>query len=193
MVKAIIFDFFDVIYSDCLRVWLDKHGYKKEGKIAEASYLIDSGVISEKEFMERLAEVSGMTAKDVESELDSFAICDFEVVEFIKKLRADYPIGLISNAGAEYLRFLLKDNDLESLFDEILISAEVGMVKPEEKIFRLMLDKLKVHSSETIFIDDHKRNVDAAVSLGIHGIWYQGLEKLQNELTSLGIIKNLKI
>src|SRR6185437_7867280 len=132
MVKAIIFDFFDVIYSDCLRVWLDKHGYKKEGKIAEASYLIDSGVISEKEFMERLAEVSGMTAKDVESELDSFAICDFEVVEFIKKLRADYPIGLISNAGAEYLRFLLKDNDLESLFDEILISAEVGMVKPEE-------------------------------------------------------------
>lgn len=187
MYKAIIFDFFDVIYTDSLRVWLSKHGFKKEGKLAEASYLLDNGVIGEKDFMERLSEVSGIPAKDVESELDSFEICDFEVVKFIKKLRKSYTVGLISNCGAEYLRFLLKDKDLESLFDEILISAEVGIVKPDPKIFQLMLDKLKVDPSEAIFIDDHKSNVEAAQALGIYGVWYQGLKKLRQELIELGL------
>ncbi len=55
----------------------------------------------------------------------------------------------------------------------IVFSSEVGVCKPEPKIFQRALEQLGVDASETLFIDDRERNVHGANALGIHAIHYK--------------------
>lgn len=186
MFKAVIFDFFDVIHTDSLRVWLKKYDFKKEGDFAEASRLVDAGDIDEEGFIHMLSLASGISVSSIKSEFKEFATFDHDIIDLIKTLHKKYSLGLISNGGADYLRLTLKESDIESLFDEIIISAEVGMLKPDPKIFQLMLGKLKIDAKEAIFIDDRKENIEAAKSLGMFGILYKDFKMLHRDLIRLG-------
>lgn len=187
MFKAIFFDFFDVIHTDSLRVWLKKYNLKKEGVYAQASHLIDSGDINEDEFIKMLSRASGIPSFTITTDFKKFATFDYEVIDIIKKLRKKYKLGLISNGGADYIRTTLQNNDLEILFDEVLISAEIGMLKPDLKIYKYMLDKLKLEPQETVFIDDHKNNIEAAQTLGMFGIIYTTCNNLKKQLNRIDI------
>jgi putative hydrolase of the HAD superfamily len=86
-------------------------------------------------------------------------------------LRAVHDAGvrtaLLSNSWglADYPRDLFP-----GLFDAVVISAEVGMRKPEERIFRHAADLLGVAPAECVFIDDIQANVVAAEALGMTGV-----------------------
>ncbi|MHB8588277.1 MAG: HAD family hydrolase [Candidatus Dormibacteraceae bacterium] len=88
-----------------------------------------------------------------------------QLVELLHHLGGRVRLGLLSNAGPG-LRELVAP--LAGLFDDIVISAEVGLRKPEPAIYRLALQHLGVEPAETLFIDDLQRNVDAARMLGLH-------------------------
>jgi putative hydrolase of the HAD superfamily len=80
---------------------------------------------------------------------------------------AGVPTALLSNSWglADYPRHLFPE-----MFDAVVISAEVGMRKPEERIFRHAADLLGVALAECVFIDDIKANVVAAEALGMTGL-----------------------
>jgi putative hydrolase of the HAD superfamily len=80
---------------------------------------------------------------------------------------AGVPTALLSNSWglADYPRHLFPE-----MFDAVVISAEVGMRKPEERIFRHAADLLGVGLAECVFIDDIKANVVAAEALGMTGL-----------------------
>jgi HAD superfamily hydrolase (TIGR01509 family) len=59
------------------------------------------------------------------------------------------------------------------IFDVTIFSAEVGLAKPDPRIYQLVLDKLGVKAGQAIFVDDFQANVDAANSLGIHGVSFK--------------------
>jgi HAD superfamily hydrolase (TIGR01509 family) len=73
------------------------------------------------------------------------------------------------------------------LFDEIAISAEVGLIKPEPAVFKHILKQLGVQAGEAIFIDDSPTNVQAAEALGIRSFVFAGTEALRKELAAAGI------
>ena len=74
--------------------------------------------------------------------------------------------GLLSNSwGNDYPRELWRE-----LFDTVVISAEVGLRKPDEAIFRLALDRVGLEAGECVFIDDIDHNVRAAEALGMVGL-----------------------
>ncbi len=112
---------------------------------------------------------------------------DTQVLTLIAKLRGRYKIGLLSNTSAEYLRGLLGDHDIERYFDAVVISSEVGMLKPDPSIFEHMLANLGTKPAETIFIDDSPRNVAGAEAVGMIGITYTDVDQLRADLTVHGV------
>ena len=94
------------------------------------------------------------------------------IVEIIQKYKSEYKIALISNYPP-HLREKLQKQNLTNLFDEIIISSEVGYQKPEPEIFRLLCDKLNIMTSELIFIDDSKKSLEGAESIGYTTILYK--------------------
>ena len=76
-------------------------------------------------------------------------------------------------------------HEWDGLFDDIVISGEVGMRKPEERIFRHALDRLGLPGEECVFIDDIEANIQAAGALGIIGIHHRDADTTIAELESV--------
>lgn len=89
--------------------------------------------------------------------------------------------ALLSNSwGDQYLR-----DGWSDLFDAVVISGEVGMRKPEPEIFRHTVALLGLDPHECVFVDDHDRNIRAAATLGITGVWHHAYDQTVAELETL--------
>lgn len=187
MYKAIIFDFFDVIRTDAYKSWLKLHDYKLEGAFLETVQRQDRGEIGVDEFLAILSKLTGQVAEEIFKEMEAGASINYDVLSVIERLRGRYKVGLLSNAPSEFLRKILQDNDLERYFDEITISSEVGLIKPEAEVFEHILAKMDVPASEAIFIDDNPKHVTGSQAVGITGILFTDVSQLLADLSRLGI------
>ena len=185
MIRAIIFDFFDVIRTDGYNRWLEQHGYEREDTFLEASEKHDRGEYSEQEFFQALADASGQTVEQVEREFEADNELNEPLVEYIQTLQTTYRIALLSNSSSEYLRNELAKYDLEKYFDEIVISSEVKLIKPEPAVFKHTMQKLNVQPNECIFTDDNSRHTNAASQLGIHTIVYTSVNELKQRVEQI--------
>jgi 2-haloacid dehalogenase len=78
--------------------------------------------------------------------------------------------------------------DFLSWFDGIVVSGEEGVIKPDARIFRILLERFRIVPGEAVFVDDNPANAAAAQALGIHGIHFRSPELLRFELETLGIL-----
>ena len=95
-------------------------------------------------------------------------------------------VGLLSNAMGGLDRVLTRFGVLD-LFDSIVSSAEVGLIKPDPEIYTLACERLGVTPRESLFIDDQKLNTDAASALGMQALQYVGLQTVQQAADLLGL------
>ncbi|MEJ7629718.1 MAG: HAD family phosphatase [Nocardioidaceae bacterium] len=98
---------------------------------------------------------------------------DTELVDYLRGLRPAYTTGIISNSadGArreEQLRW-----QFEQLVDEIVYSHEVGVAKPDRRIYELACERLDVAPHELVFLDDVQACVDGASAVGIHALLHR--------------------
>ncbi len=105
-------------------------------------------------------------------------------VEILEKLKAfnKFKIYALSNWSAETFPLALNKFDFLHWFDGRLISGEEGLVKPNPDIFHLLRDRYGLVAAETLFIDDNRRNADAARSLGYHVVHFISPEHLKESL-----------
>lgn len=185
MIRAIIFDFFDVFRSDSYNRWLRKHDLEREGVYLTASEKHDRGEYSDKQFYQAVGDASGESSEQVKQEMETGNGLNKTLVEYLTTLKGQYKIALLSNSSSEYLRNELAKYDLEPYFDEIAISSEIGLIKPEPKIFRYITQKLSVEPTECVFIDDNPKHITAAEKLGLHGIVYCDVPLLKRQLQQL--------
>ena len=91
---------------------------------------------------------------------------------------------LLSNISIGFADYYCKNIDVErvlSLFDGLVFSGKIGLVKPNADIFNYLLNKFDLKPEKTIFIDDNIRNIDGAKSLGINGYLFDGdVEKIKS-------------
>jgi 2-haloacid dehalogenase len=73
-------------------------------------------------------------------------------------------------------------------FQGILVSGDEGVIKPDPRIFRLLLERYDLRAGDAVFIDDNPDNARAASDLGIHGIHFQSPGALREELGVLGLL-----
>jgi len=92
--------------------------------------------------------------------------------DFHQKIKSKYKTAILNNGTLSIFKRWKEQFHLSEEFAYVLNSAEIGLKKPDPKIFSYCMDKLGVTPEQCIFIDDDKRNTDAATSLGIHAILY---------------------
>jgi len=110
---------------------------------------------------------------------------DSELIDYIRCRRQKYKTALLSNASAGLERRLRDDLHIDDCFDVIVISALVGIMKPDPAIYHLVLRKLGVAPEEAVFIDDSPENVAGAAAVGIHAIRFTTREAVLKQLEQL--------
>ncbi len=106
------------------------------------------------------------------------------VVDLIRRLHGHYKLAVLSNSPPG-LAHWLADWGILYLFDVVVCSGDEGVVKPNPAIFELALERLGLAPEEAIFIDDYPGHVEAARSLGLHGILFTTAQALESELGDL--------
>ncbi|MDX1581324.1 MAG: HAD-IA family hydrolase, partial [Alphaproteobacteria bacterium] len=99
-----------------------------------------------------------------------------------------HPLFALTNYSAEKWDDLWEIVDFLHLFEDIVVSGREGLVKPDPRIFDLMLKRFGARAEKTIFIDDNAHNIESAQELGIQAIHFQGPQPLRRDLQTLGLL-----
>ncbi|MGC1784200.1 MAG: HAD family phosphatase [Acidobacteriaceae bacterium] len=116
------------------------------------------------------------------------------MIAFLRSLRAlrtaahDVAIYMLSNESRELMQYRIPTFGLSGLFDAYLVSAYVGLRKPEPAFFQCALDISQRAPEQCVFIDDREENLAGARRLGIRGIRMETPEQTIAELGGLGIV-----
>lgn len=134
-----------------------------------------------------LAAATSQTPEEVQAQMYGALTVNPEVVSYITELRTQYKLGLCSNAARDIFDRVITLGNLRlvDLFDEVVVSGDIKIAKPDPRIFMHTLEVLGVSPEEAVFIDDNPKNVEAARSLGIHGILFTGAQDLRKQLELL--------
>ena len=113
-------------------------------------------------------------------------VYDNDLIQFVKSYRPKYKTAILSNAWDNLRKVLSQSyNIIEGqTVDHILISAELGIAKPDLQIYKILAETLGCKYQEILFVDDFIENIQAAKSLGIQTIHYQPGLNLINEIES---------
>lgn len=185
MIKAVVFDYAGVVSSGALTGWVKKNTTEENQMLTRfrsQSHKWDLGLLDEKEFKKLISDITMIAPEKVWETFYQPSNYDHEVVELIKKLKNNYKIALFSNNFALFLRRLLEKLNIVELFDEILISSDHKIKKPNPKFFELLLKKLEMNADEVLFIDDTVENVEKAIEIGIPSIHFKNSKQLIREL-----------
>jgi 2-haloacid dehalogenase len=110
-------------------------------------------------------------------------------VDILGELKArNVPVYALSNWSAETFPSQRPRFAFLGWFDGVVLSGAEGCMKPDERIFRVLLDRYDLAADEAVFIDDNPNNARAASALGMHGIHFQSPEQLRRELADLGFL-----
>lgn len=110
---------------------------------------------------------------------------DTDLVDYLRSKRPAYKTALLSNAWDD-LRGVLEDSyQIADAFDVMVISAEVGVKKPDPQIYQIVLKRLHVAPSEAVFVDDFIENVEAARRQGMYALHFQYPDKARLALENL--------
>ena len=122
--------------------------------------------------------------------LDSLGGSIQPVVDILGKLKgASYSLYALSNWPAEKFALVRPQYPFFEWFDGVVISGDVGLVKPEQAIFELLLERVGHSADECLFIDDLAPNISTARELGFQTILFQSALQLETELQRMGILK----
>ncbi len=92
------------------------------------------------------------------------------LIDLFGRLKGQYKVGLLSNAWDGARSTIQSQYNFLDVFDVSIFSAEVGLRKPDPRIYHLILDRLDVQPDEAVFIDDFPVNIEVARAVGLQAI-----------------------
>lgn len=150
---------------------------------------LDRGTLTESEVLGRLQQRTGSPEEEL------FGL--FEAIRSSLRPKADtvallqslaqrqVPLYCLSNMAASTFAYLREQHGFWDAFRGIVISGEIKMAKPEREIFEYLLRRYALSASETVFVDDHAPNIQAAQELGLHTVWFRDAGQCALELERL--------
>jgi len=171
---------FGMDYEDIDRIVF---GGGPNGSAARASI----GEVAEEEHWRNVMKVLKRPASEYERIRDEFFagdVIDLTIVNFLRSIKSKHKVGLISNAWSG-LRAYIEREKFDDAFHHMTISAEVGVAKPEAKIYQIALEQLQVKANEAVFVDDVQENIEACEKLGMKGIHFKDPESALKQLKAL--------
>ena len=125
------------------------------------------------------ALAAGDVAWLIEADIASWSVYHEEVWALAAGFRrAGGRTAFLSNSGPEVMARVRTRWPLEALFDAVIISCEVGLSKPDPRIYQLCLDRLRLRAPEALFVDDRADNIEGATRVGLRTLQFEGPDAL---------------
>jgi len=111
------------------------------------------------------------------------------MIELVKDLKArKYKLIILANLAQEQYDLLHKIYpEITQLFDDIIFSAHVNILKPNQEIYQHLLDTHKLIAQECVLVDSLKEHTAAAEQKGMHSIWHKNIRATRTSLAKLGV------
>ncbi len=187
MIKAIIFDCFGVLTSSSWKeFWSSLPTQKQQEEARALNRNYDAHKLSHEEFLQKLSTVTGRTSKQiVETLFGTPEQKNIKLLSYIKSLKPRYKIAILSNVATNWITEELLTETEQLLFDDIVQSFQLGITKPDPKIFHIAAKRLGLKTSECLLIDDIERYCEAARREGMQTIVYDNFGQMKTELETL--------
>lgn len=156
---------------------------EQQANASELNQRFCSGEIPKQQFLETVAQLTNRPVAEIEKVINNGTGKNRLLLDYIAELKANYKIGMLSNVASNWIRDHLLTDQEQKLFNDMIFSYEVGLVKPDPRIYQLAAVRLQVSPSECVFVDDIERYVQASAEQGMTGILYRNFEQLKSELS----------
>lgn len=197
MIRNIVFDIGNVLVDYCWQDHIAHYGFtgEKADRIARAMMLgpdwkeLDRGVLSGEEFRQLLIGKAPELEQEIlllMSDLSTLVRRREGSIPWLQDLKArGYGTYYLSNYGEQVCRDTADSLDFMKEMDGGIMSCEVHQIKPDAEIFHTLLDRYGLKAEESIFLDDTKINVDAALGVGMQGLLVESQEQTIRDLNAL--------
>ena len=152
--------------------------------------LFDLGQVEEADLAQRIAKRIAAPASRIRAVIDAIPAHlqpQMASVALMQRLkRAGHRLYFLSNMPKPYADHLERDNSFLKDFEDGIFSGRVGLMKPGREIFELAHQRFGLIPSQTVFIDDHPGNIEAAQQHGWQAVHFTECEQVQAQLQSAG-------
>jgi len=188
MVKAVIFDCFGVLVG---------RGFEETYRIAGGDPIKDRqfidgvlgqanlGLIDNEAFHQAMMGQLGIGLAEWKHAVITAEQPNEELLEYIRDLHGGYKTAILSNANKGVVERRIGRQWIEEAFDALVVSADVGMVKPDPDIYKYTAAQLGVEAQECVLVDDKQVFTDGAQSLGMQTVLYKDFEQTRTELEAI--------
>lgn len=185
MIQAVIFDCFGVLTTDGWKALRQEFfGSERADWPLEMDKAVNMGVINYDEFIAKISDKTGLSINEIRDRMNHPSP-NTVLLDFIRnELKPQHKIGMLSNAADNWLGDFFTSAQNE-LFDQVVLSYQVGMVKPDPRMYDTIAMRLGVANDECLFVDDIERYCTAAKDQGMTTIWHQNTEQTIAEIQRL--------
>ena len=186
MIKAVIFDCFGVLASDGWLPFKARYFEDDPSLSQQATLLskeVDAGKANYDDFIRKVAQMAHLSEEQAREQIEN-NIPDEKLFAYIQELKHKYQIGLLSNAGDNWLNEIFSPEQV-SLFDAVALSYEIGAIKPDIRAYEVIAERLQVQLPECVFMDDQPKYVEGAKRAGMRALLYTNADQLKDDLPVL--------
>ncbi len=136
----------------------------------------ETGQFSDEEFREIIRQIIGFPLSNAEVDFAWNAILldiPKKRIELLRQIRKKYPIYLLSNtnnihiiASNMYLKDKHQIENLDELFNQVFLSYQMGLWKPDTEIYKVVSEKINILPENILFLDDNLKNIESAAKFG---------------------------
>lgn len=187
MIKAVIFDCFGVLVNGAFHDVYARLGGDPEKDHAFIEDLLGQanlGLISSDDMSDQVTLQLGITDEQWLQAINSTQLPSEPLLAYAKSLKDRYKIAILSNANVGTLQRKFTQEQL-GIFDVVIVSAEVHVMKPDPAIYALTADKLGVKPEECVFLDDIPEYCQGAENVGMKSICYKNFVQGKQALEAL--------
>lgn len=187
MIKAIIFDCFGVLINDAFEAIVNEFRLthpKEADEIVRLVSLAGKGLIDAQVARSAEAKLLGLTSDEYINKIRTGEVKNLQLLEYIKELKKNYKVGLLSNVLKGGLEVRFTPDEL-SIFDTVVASSDVGFAKPEAQAYEITASRLGVRLEECIMIDDREDYCLGATGVGMKAIQYQSFDQMKADLEAI--------
>lgn len=187
MIRAILFDCFGVLTESRWTARVSQLAPDVQREVTDIHHAYERGFVEYAEYRREVMRLAGLTQEEV----DELFITrrgyhkNEELLSYIAELAGSYKIAILSNAGSSWVRDMLLSPDEGKLFSDMVLSFEVGLIKPDPAIYHLACQRLGIEPAEAVFVDDQLGYCQAAEALGMQAVVYKNIVQFKHELQEL--------
>lgn len=175
----LVFDFYGVFTSDTTAAYINSfHDASIQRKIRNLNREKDLGKLSLELYLKRITAIPQADRKKVAYLENSSRQYNYKLVEQVAAWSATYKIAVASNSYAPSLSKALQITGLDKYTSKVMSSSELGVVKPDIRFWKILVEKLQTSPSDILLIDDRLENVKSAQLFGLCALQYSGLDEL---------------